>query len=101
MNVGNLSEFDKSEKDSADDAAINDQDVQDENAEEYEVISAPVRRTKNMRAQTLSSANKIGRQTDKISVDSMTDLSPLADEAASTSVKTGNTATQKDQDDEA
>lgn len=61
MHVGNLSEFDQSEKVSADDSVVDDNDVHEDAGEEYEVISAPVRRTKGMRTQTLSSANKLGQ----------------------------------------
>ena len=79
--MGNLSEFDNTEK-------VSDPDDHD-GSEEYEVISAPVKRTNEIRStNALSSAYKPGRQTDKMSIDSMTDLSPF-DEGSS--VKTSNT----------
>lgn len=60
MVVGNLSEYDHSEKMSADDAGnADDEELQDDNELEYEVISAPVRRSKMARAQVLSSTNKL------------------------------------------
>eukprot|EP00354_Favella_ehrenbergii_P012396 CAMPEP_0170472834 /NCGR_PEP_ID=MMETSP0123-20130129/14824_1 /TAXON_ID=182087 /ORGANISM="Favella ehrenbergii, Strain Fehren 1" /LENGTH=57 /DNA_ID=CAMNT_0010741419 /DNA_START=176 /DNA_END=349 /DNA_ORIENTATION=- len=53
--MGNLSEFEYTEK-------VSDHEYQEDASEEYEVISAPVRRTNEIRASNApSSAYKIGK----------------------------------------
>lgn len=81
------SEYDASEK------------VSDDVDEEYEVISAPIRRNNHDISKPVlrkpSSGYKLSRQTDKMSIDSMTELSSPFDEGSS-STKTLNT--NKDDD---
>ena len=75
MKVGDLSENDANEK-------VSDSD--DRTNEEFEAISAPVRRSSEIKYKKTSSAYKLSTQTGKMSIDSMTELSSPFEEGSST-----------------
>ena len=79
MKVGDLSENDANEK-------VSDSD--DRANEEFEAISAPVRRSSKIKVNKPSSAYKMSsgeiNETGKMSIDSMTELSSPFEEASST-----------------